>query len=132
MKYTVEERKERARTLRREGYNCAQCVAMAFDDIIPADRIAAVTLAAQGFGSGYGGRGYMCGALSGATMALGLTGEQSRPTLYKRVGELIDEFAGMEGAVNCSDLKKPGRKPCLELITDAVEILHRHIENQDV
>lgn len=131
MKYTVEERKERARELRREGYNCAQCVAMAFDDILPSERIEAATLAAQGFGSGYGGRGYMCGAVSGATMVLGLTGQQPRPALYKQVSTLIDGFASLEGAVNCSDLKKPGRKPCIDLITDAVEILHKQLENPD-
>lgn len=128
MKYTIEERKEIARSLRREGYNCAQCVAMSFDDVLSADKVTAASLAAQGFGSGYGGCGYVCGAVSGANMVLGLLGRTPRPELYRKVGELIDGFSALEGAVNCADLKKPGRKPCLELITDAVEILHRQLE----
>lgn len=131
MKYSIEERKSRARSQRAEGYNCAQCVVMAFDDILSPSRVEAGALAAQGLGSGFGGQGYVCGALSGATLTLGLLGESPRPALYKKVSKIFADFASLEGVVNCSDLKKPGRKPCIDLITDAVEILHRHLESAD-
>lgn len=55
-KYTEEERVARARAMRREGYNCAQCVILAFDDLLPSESVDTAVLAAQGFGSGYGGR----------------------------------------------------------------------------
>ncbi|MDE6766450.1 MAG: C-GCAxxG-C-C family protein [Duncaniella sp.] len=127
-KYTEEERVARARAMRREGYNCAQCVILAFDDLLPSESVDTAVLAAQGFGSGYGGRGYVCGAVSGTNMVLGLTGSRPRPELYRLTGGIIDDFIAMEGAVDCSDLKKPGRKPCIDLISDAVVILHRRIE----
>lgn len=131
MKYTLDERMERARALRREGYNCAQCVVMAFDDVVSKDEVAVVERAARGFGSGYAVRGLVCGAVSGLDMVYGLVSSEPRPMLYRQVGEMIDEFSALEGGVNCADLKKPGRKPCVDLITDAVAILHRRLSHSD-
>lgn len=131
MKYTIEERQDRAKAMRREGWNCAQCMVRAFDDVLTPKKVEAGTLAAQGFGSGYGGKGLACGAISGANMVIGLLGEKPRPTLYRNVADLVDRFAEMEGGLNCADLKKPGRKPCIDLITDAVAILHRQLERSD-
>lgn len=131
MKYTLPQRIERARALRAEGHNCAQCVVMAFDDISSPSAMEAVNLAAKGFGSGIGARGMVCGAVSGMTMVLGMADSSPRPQLYKRVGSLIDTFTALEGSCICADLKKPGRKPCIDLITDAVEMLHRNLEAAD-
>ncbi len=131
MKYTIEERQERARAMRREGWNCAQCIVRAFDDLLTPEKVEAVTLAAQGFGSGYGGKGLACGALSGANMVIGLLGEKPRPAIYSSVADVVDSFADLEGGVNCAELKHPGRKPCMDLITDAVAILHRRLEKEN-
>ena len=129
MKYTLEERVARARELRAQGYNCAQCVAMAFDDVTGADN-AVMARVAGGFGTGMGASGGVCGAVSGTTMVLGLVNDSDpRPELYCKVRESIQEFENLEGYLNCRDLKREGRKPCLELITDAVAMLHKRIEN---
>lgn len=127
MKYSVEERKRFARELRKEGRNCCQCVAMAFDDVTGLDKelVARMT---EGFGSGFGGRQDVCGTLSGSTMICGMAYDLPRKDVYGKVKAVMSEFEGLEGSCICRELKVPGRKPCLELITDAVEILHKQLE----
>lgn len=129
MKYSLEERVVRARELRSQGYNCAQCVVMAFDDLIKGD-VAMITQAAAGLGSGIGASGNICGAVSGTTMVLGLVHDTlPRPELYRHVRESLNAFENLEGYTDCRDLKKEGRKPCIDLITDAVTLLHRRLDN---
>lgn len=129
MKYTLNERVERAKELRAQGYNCSQCVVMAFDDVIDGDMSILVRVA-HGFGSGMGASGDVCGAISGTTMVLGLVHDnEPRPQFYSRVREAKADFVSLEGYSDCRDLKKEGRKPCLELITDAVALLHKRLEN---
>ena len=112
MKYTLEERVARARELRAQGYNCSQCVVMAFDDVIDGD-MQSLARAAQGFGSGIGASGNICGAISGTTMVLGLVKDSlARPELYRQVRDALDEFKQLEGYTDCRDLKQEGRKPC--------------------
>ncbi len=128
MKYTLEERKERARQLRKEGKNCCQCVAMVFDDVADADPEMLSRIAA-GFGSGFGAQGDVCGVMSGVTMVTGLVYDSlARPALYAKVRQPMDAFKEMNGSYICRELKQPGRRPCIDLITDGVEILHRQLE----
>ncbi len=96
----------------RDGYNCAETVLMTFaesyginNDIIP--RIA------TGFGGGIGRRGSVCGALSGAVMALGLkygrdTMEEKERTenCTRRAFECYTRFDKEFGGVLCYDLIK--------------------------
>ena len=59
---TLEQRLEHAATLRRSGHNCAQCVMLAFSDIIsdrmPEDAAEAFSIA---LGGGVGGTGHFVG-----------------------------------------------------------------------
>lgn len=128
MKYTLGQRQELARELRKQGLNCCQCVAMAFDDLTAADPQLLTALSA-GFGSGFGASGEVCGAISGATMLTGLLNPSlPRPALYAQVRETMAEFSALNGSCICRELKKPGRKPCVDLITDTVAILHKRFE----
>lgn len=128
MKYNVEQRKELARGLRAQGYNCCQCVAMAFEDISGLDADTAGRLS-EGFGSGFGGRREVCGTLSGVTMICGLAyPDVDRKELYAKVQAVMDAFESREGSCICRELKVTGRKPCLDLITDAVELFHNQLE----
>lgn len=125
--YTLEERLGKARRLRAEGSNCSQCVVGAFDDIIGSD-MEPLLRAAHGFGSGIGGTGHICGAVTGAAMVLGLVRDSSRPVLYGEISDVSREFEALEGALMCRELKGvEGRKPCLQLILDEVEMLHRRL-----
>ncbi|MDE6377604.1 MAG: C-GCAxxG-C-C family protein [Duncaniella sp.] len=127
--YTLEQRLAKARELRASGCNCSQCVVGAFDDMIDTD-IEPLMRAAHGFGSGIGATGHICGAVTGATMVLGLVRDEARPVLYGEVTDTVREFEAREGALMCRDLKGvEGRKPCLQLILDEVEMLHNRLCN---
>lgn len=128
MNYTIDQRKERALELRRQGCNCCQCVAMVFDDVtgLEPGAVAALT---GGFGSGFGGRGDVCGTMSAATMVCGVAyAGMERKELYGKVKAVMGAFEKAEGSCVCRELKGPGRKPCTELITDAVEMVHSQLE----
>lgn len=125
MKYTLEERKERARQLHKQGYNCSQCVVMVFDDVHGLSEDVAAR-AAAGFGGGVGGMRQICGAVSGMTMLEGLvkySHPADKPMLYAEVKAAAQEFAELNGSLICGELLRPGRKPCMELIEDAITII---------
>lgn len=129
MKYSLEERVTRARELRAQGYNCAQCVILAFDDIISGDK-ELLSQAVAGLGSGIGASGNICGAVTGSAIVLGLVHHTlPRPELYRHTREAVHDFEKLEGYTDCRDLKKSGGKPCIDLISDAVTLLHNRFEN---
>lgn len=125
VKYSLNERKERARQLHKQGYNCSQCVVMAFDDINGLSEELAARIA-SGFGGGVGGQRQVCGAVSGMTILEGITYPGS-PTeklaIYSAVKSNSEAFKAINGSIVCGDLLKPGRKPCIELIEDAITII---------
>ena len=61
---------EKARALFLEGYNCAQAVMCAFDDLTGLDRETSARLACS-FGGGMGRMREVCGTVSGALLVLG-------------------------------------------------------------
>ena len=125
MKYTLEQRKERARELHRQGFNCSQCVVMVFDDIHGLSQDVAAR-ASAGFGGGIGGMRQVCGAVSGMVMLEGLvkySHPSDKPMLYAEVKAAAEEYKELNDSIVCGDLLKPGRKPCIELIEDAITII---------
>ena len=125
MKYTLEQRKERARELHRQGFNCSQCVVMVFDDIHGLSNDV-VARASAGFGGGLGGMRHVCGAVSGMVMIEGLakySNPSDKPMIYAEVKSAANEFNLLNGSIVCAELLKPGRKPCIELIEDAITII---------
>ena len=58
---------EKARALFLEGYNCAQAVLCAFDDLTGLDRETSARLASS-FGGGMGRMREVCGTVSGALL----------------------------------------------------------------
>ncbi|MBR5332521.1 MAG: C_GCAxxG_C_C family protein [Muribaculaceae bacterium] len=125
MKYTLEERIERARVLHKQGYNCSQCVVMVFDDIHELDEEVIARVSA-GFGGGVGGMRQVCGAVSGMTMITSLVKyvqPSDKPMLYAEIKSVADEFKTINGSIVCGELLRPGRKPCIGLIEDAITII---------
>jgi C_GCAxxG_C_C family probable redox protein len=70
---------------------------------------------ATGFGAGFGRRGYVCGAITGGILALGLVSARDRAStredriglrddVYAKVGELTRRFEEDFGSVQCHDL----------------------------
>ena len=127
---TLQERHEKASTLHQQGYNCAQCVALAFNDITGLDETTTARVAA-GFGGGVGATGEICGALTGATIVEGLLNfatPADKPAINTKVKDVCKEFGALNGnMVRCRDLKGKDRKPCMALIEEAITILHNRI-----
>ena len=95
-----------------DNYNCAQSVLTAYAADFGLEKDRALQ-AAVGFGGGMGRVQEVCGAISGAIIALGLSSgfkEEDRRDkineVYARVHHLIDDFAAKEGTIKCRDLLK--------------------------
>lgn len=125
---TLEERKDKAMRLRRDGYNCSQAVLLAMSDITGLDDDIAAQVAV-GFGGGVGGMKEVCGAVSAMAIASGLiekAGASDKQHIYEEVQQFALRFKERsDGRILCRDLKAPGAaRPCNMLIEDAIEILH--------
>lgn len=128
---TLEERLDKARSLRGQGYNCAQSVCASFPDVMgmPEEDILRLSI---GFGGGVGGCGEVCGVLSAMAMLEGMR-TQGTPAdkrqAYGNTKRLRDTFAGEFGSAVCRELKAPGKAvPCNDLIYRGIEMYHAHLE----
>lgn len=113
---------EKARALFLEGYNCAQAVVCAFDDLTGLDRETSARLSSS-FGGGMGRMREVCGTVSGALIVLGLLCGYSDPKdpgakteHYHLVQEFAERFKEINGTIICRELlagvrTKPGRDP---------------------
>ena len=113
---------KRARELFLEGYNCAQAVTCAFDDLTGLDRETAARLSSS-FGGGMGRLREVCGTVSGALLVLGMLCGYSDPKdpaakieHYHLVQEFARRFREINGTIICRELlagvkTKPGNEP---------------------
>ena len=118
-KYRIREDKtvtkeDRASALHDQGCNCAQAVLMAMQEYTGLEETVAASVA-SGFGGGVKS-GELCGAISGAVMAIGMNrGAENRPQTYELDQLLTSAFREKFGAVRCEELKAAGI-PCDDLI----------------
>ena len=156
MKVNVEERVERARNYFLEGYNCAQAVVMAYDDVMAMDVEALARLAAP-FGGGMGRMREVCGTVSGMTFVAGALAPSADPkNLEERKNNyaLVQHFAdlfrrengdivcrrllGLEPMVEKSETAMPSertaeyykKRPCVEYVACATRIVAEYINSQ--
>ncbi len=126
-------RADYADQLHNKGYNCAQAVACAFSDLtdLSAQDLFKIS---EGLGAGGGDMQGTCGAVSGATLVLGLlssTGNLEHPdskgATYKKCKEVAGKFRSQNGSTICKELKgiETGKvlRSCPDCIRDAVNIL---------
>ena len=91
------------------GLNCTQAVLSVFCERFGLERQQALRLA-TGFGGGIGMGGDICGAVSGAIMALGLKygicepDKEAKARMYRLTGALKEEFSRRAGSILCRDL----------------------------
>ena len=141
---------EKAQALFLEGCNCAQAVFAAFCDVTGFSRQEAMRLASS-FGGGVGRMREICGALSGAFLAMGWLYGYEEPgddgekaAHYARVQELAAAFRERHGAIQCRELlNHPDTgatptprtetfyrdRPCAKLVRDAAALLERDMES---
>jgi C_GCAxxG_C_C family probable redox protein len=103
-----EELANRAVSLFNSGFNCAESLLLSTAEHL--ERCTpSIPSVATGFGGGMGKAGSVCGALTGAVLAVGLACGRSRPAddkdrVYGCVRRLRDEFAKEFGTVMCREL----------------------------
>lgn len=148
-------RKEKAMALFEEGYNCAQAVFLAFEDLHGIDRKTAAALSSS-FGGGMGRLREVCGSVSGMFMTAGVLygyddpkDREAKAEHYARIQELAGLFEQQNGSIVCRELlglsvKRESpipqertkeyykKRPCRELVGCAAEILERYIEEHPV
>lgn len=147
----AEETKAQAKAYFREGLNCAECVFLAFLDTHETNLPREVVGLASGFGGGIGHTKHMCGAISGALLALGTQkgrpnpfekespkerALQLREEVYPRFAALLNEVKEQYGTILCAELtaKHPDfdaparKKSCAEMVAYCAELCARHAE----
>ena len=138
---------ERAVATFNQNYNCSQAVFSAFASQFGLDMDTALKLASP-FGGGMARRGEICGAVSGALMALGLARGADKPSGKEKIYQLSKEFTlifeGKHGTLLCRELlgcdistqdgwqkaKEAGKftSTCPLLVQDAAEIVQKILE----
>ncbi|WP_425057686.1 hypothetical protein SCACP_22210 [Sporomusa carbonis] len=127
----------------KEGYNCAESVARAFRDFLKLNVSDEALKMASGFGGGLGHSGCMCGALSGATMVLGMlqgrtSKEQNRGPIYTSAGDFHSIFTENFGAACCRVLNRhefgtqEQRRTCLKITGTTAELLLKYIQEKQM
>lgn len=143
-------RREKAEAYFVEGYNCAQAVAIAFEDLHGIDRAALAKLSSS-FGGGMGRLREVCGSVSGMFMVAGLLygyddpkAKEEKAEHYARIQKLAADFAAENGSIVCRELlglteKKQAptpeertaeyykKRPCKELVGIATEIMDKYV-----
>ena len=119
---------DRARELRADTsrhYNCAQAVLVPFAEATGLDAEQALAVA-QGFGGGMQ-TGNVCGAVTGAIMALGVMGHADRKTVSTLIRRMRDNHAG---TIACADLLRanaqagrPQKPHCNDMVFEAVSLV---------
>jgi C_GCAxxG_C_C family probable redox protein len=138
---------EIASTVFSQSYNCSQSVFSAFSDQLGLDRETALKLASP-FGGGVARRGEVCGAVTGALLALGLARGTDKPAgkdeIYQLSQEFMRLFAQKHKSILCRDLiacdistpagyqsaseKRVFKTICPLLVQDATEIVQKFLE----
>lgn len=137
----------------KEGFNCAQAVFSTYAPQMGLERETALRIGGP-FGGEMGRLGEVCGAVTGALMALGLEygcvdaqNTEDKEEAYRLVREFADRFRARHGAIRCRDLlgcdigTPEGRKLahesglfanlCPQLVRDAAEIVGQMLKQEE-
>ena len=148
-------RGEKAEALFLEGYNCAQAVVIAFEDLHGLDRETVAKLSSS-FGGGMARLREVCGSVSGMFMVAGLLygyddpkAKEEKAEHYARIQKLAADFTLEHGSIVCRDLlglsekkQEPTpeertaeyykKRPCKTIIGRAAEIMDNYIKEYPI
>ena len=142
---------EQAEKLFRNEYLCAPSVLSTFSQELGLDKDMALKIA-TGFGAGIAGRSRICGAITGAIMAIGLKygrgmnePREVQEKTFRIVNEFIEKFVAKHGTTECKeligyDLTNPRERVmalengvydtiCPKFVKNAVELLEVLLDN---
>ena len=125
--------KETAVTMHANGYNCAQAVLAGSEEYTGLDEKTALAIAA-GFGGGLRS-GEVCGAISGAVMAIGMkfpftdsSDAEAKAKIAALAKLCVAKAKERYGCVLCRELKEKGIN-CSELIGYMSDVAEEIINN---
>lgn len=103
-----EQAAEKCHNYFNSGYSCCEAMLLAFSEQLGIDSELIPRIATP-FGGGIHQRRYMCGALTGALMAIGLkhgrdSSQCDRKPTSARAGKIIEKFFKVHGSVNCIEV----------------------------
>ena len=130
---------EKAEELFKSGMNCSQSVFCAFAEDFGMDLETAAKVS-SGLGGGVGRMREVCGAVTGATLVIGMKLGPDKAAVYPAVQDFMAKFKAECGSVVCRELlagtgatqggKADARtseyyrkRPCVELVKLAVSLL---------
>ena len=146
---------DKAKTLFKEGYNCAQSVFLAFSDEFEIDKETILKLTSS-FGGGMGRLREVCGAVSGMFMVAGMLkgytdpkNNNAKTEHYKMIQELAKRFKEINNSIICRELlglsvksESPTpqlrtdeyykKRPCVKFVGDAARILEEMIRQKKI
>ncbi|MBQ6824954.1 MAG: C_GCAxxG_C_C family protein [Clostridia bacterium] len=142
---------EQAKAYFKEGYNCCQAVVLAFTEEMNLEPQAALAIASS-FGGGIGRLREVCGAFSGVCIVAGALygytdpkAKEEKAAHYQLIQQMAKEFEDRNGSIICgvlTGIKKDShipterteafyqKRPCVELVGDAAEILEKIIQEK--
>ena len=144
---------DRAKALFESGYNCAQAVLCAFEDVTGLDGETAAKIASS-FGGGLARMREICGAVSGAAMVLGLARGYSDPKAsdakkdhYHLIQRYVQACREENGSIICRELLAgsaviPGsdpeartheyykKRPCPNLVWHAAHLVDKCLNGE--
>lgn len=136
----IDERCQKALQYFVNGYSCTQSVLVALADLVNLEEKTAIDIASA-FCGGIGRAQSICGAISGALMAISLK-EASQHTLVMHKNsnvrllsdQFINEFKTLHGNVNCAEIVERAQKnhddkhdACKKVVENAVKIAYKII-----
>ena len=144
-------KRELGENLFKQGYNCAQAVAIAFAEEVKLDKDF-IAKSISGFGGGFGRMREVCGAVSGMVFILSAlegsvdpTDNNAKMEIYQKVQELMKEFKEQNGTYICRELlalpeehRPPTpeerteiyykKRPCADMCRIAAEIANKYVK----
>jgi len=135
-----------AERLFKTGANCAQAVFGAFAEELGLDAETAQKVSA-GLGGGVGRLREVCGAVTGATLALGMKFGPDKANVYPRVQAFAEKFRAECGSIVCRELLEGTgatqggapeartesyyrKRPCVELVKIAAHLAAVEMEGE--
>lgn len=141
---------ERAVSCFKEGFSCSQALLSTYGAQFGLNREMALKVSGA-FGGGMGRMAETCGAVTGASMVIGLKygktrveDEQTKEKAYSLVKEFVDKFKSRNGSIICRELlgcdistprgmalakeKKLIDTLCPKFVQDAAEIIEQILE----
>ena len=132
----------------RQGLNCAEAVLWSCMDMHSTELPREVVCMASGFGAGIGRTKNMCGAISGAVMALGLLKGRRNPLqpetmperakeireIYPHFKQLVNDLEAQYGTLICKEMcrdyedfeGRPRKRNCMDIVRFCAQLVEKY------